>query len=114
MTTDLWGQMLNVALEEFQGVILLRIAGMLDRNTVPQLERLIAFEATKARSQPVRLLFDLSQVLFLDEDGLDGLLHLYGSYGVGGNIELFEPTGDVVQLLHQVDLNGEAWMRSAP
>ena len=60
-----------------------------------------------------RLLLDLSGVSFLDQSGLDALLHLQDRWAAGyGSVELLAPSPSVVRLLHEADLDGESQMQS--
>lgn len=95
-------------------VTLVMVRGAIDRDSAPTLERqLAAVFANLASVEPPRVMLDLAGVTFLDQTGLDTLLHLQDRVIVAaGAIELVSPSPAVVRLLHEADLDGVSWMRS--
>ncbi len=93
------------------GVMVVEVRGAIDLFTAPDLGRQL-FEATRiGQMTPARLMLDLSGVTFLDQAGLDALLHLQDRWGAAsGTLELLAPSSSVVRLLHEADLDGASWM----
>jgi len=96
-------------------VTLVLVRGAIDKVSAPDLERELAgVFGTLASVEPPRVMLDLAGVTFLDQIGLDTLLHLQDRVIVAaGAIELVSPSPAVVRLLHEADLDGVSWMRSA-
>jgi anti-sigma B factor antagonist len=96
-------------------VTLVLVRGAIDKVSAPDLEQELAgVFGTLASVEPPRVMLDLAGVTFLDQIGLDTLLHLQDRVIVAaGAIELVSPSPAVVRLLHEADLDGVSWMRSA-
>jgi anti-sigma B factor antagonist len=95
------------------GLTVVKVRGCIDNVTAPDLqESLVAAARTNESFRP-RILLDLSGVTFLDQVGLDALLHLPDGWNDAvGTIELLAPSPSVVRLLHEANLDGASWMRS--
>jgi anti-sigma B factor antagonist len=95
-------------------VTLVLVRGAIDKVSARDLERQLAVVFTAlARAEPPRVMLDLAGVTYLDQTGLDMLLHLQDRVIVAsGAIELVSPSPAVVRLLHEADLDGVSWMRS--
>jgi anti-sigma B factor antagonist len=96
-------------------VTLVMVRGAIDRVSASNLEQqLTGVFAALGSAEPPRVMLDLAGVTFLDQNGLDSLLHLQDRVIVAaGAIELVSPSPAVVRLLHEADLDGVSWMRSA-
>jgi anti-sigma B factor antagonist len=95
------------------GVILIRVKGSIDCVSAPELQRTLVDASRARQGLPAELLLELSGVTFLDDVGLDALLHLLDQPDAGpGTIELLAPSPSVVRLLHEANLDGESWARA--
>ena len=96
------------------GAMLVALRGSIDVLTAEDLLRRI-IQARAASRHPVpRLLLDLAEVTFLDQVGLDALLHLQDTWSRdSGTVDLLAPSPSVVRLLHEADRDGASWMGSA-
>lgn len=106
------GQRWSIHVQQLlSGAIRVRLAGMLDVRAASHVEQRLNQTARRARLQPVQLMLDLSDVLYLDEAGLDVLIRLQERLlAVGGDLEINDAP-PVLRLLHEAHLNGQAWMR---
>lgn len=94
---------LTIDVKEHGGVTVIRLAGELDALNVTELTQMV----DALHSEGKRLLvFDLSNLEFIDSAGLGGLVRLWESSVEGGGfLALGQPSGRIREVLHITGLN---------